>query len=257
MLQQEPQEQAASTPPAPETPAAQIRVTSEELAQAINALEARKDEAARHLAGTVSIGEVVQELNLEATPEEVWAQVQKQRARKASEDAAVETAAAQKEQATAAQAVAAAQAAAAQAVAAARSAAQSAQAGAQVYARPRRRGRWWVPLGIGLLIYAGVHGNHVHIPATAKGAVISGNNRTLTSATQGKAVAVSGDKDTLILQGDCPTLTIAGNGNHIRVEGTVERVIAAGNGNSVVYTQGSEPTLIGMGKGNQVGPGTP
>ena len=58
MLQHEPQEQAASTPAALEIPAAQIRVTSEELAQAINALEASKDAAARHLAGTVPIGEV-------------------------------------------------------------------------------------------------------------------------------------------------------------------------------------------------------
>lgn len=80
-----------------ETPAAQIRVTSEELAQAINALEASKDESARRLAGTVPIGEVVQELRLEATPEEVWAQVQRQRAREGADDAA-----AQKAQATAA-----------------------------------------------------------------------------------------------------------------------------------------------------------
>lgn len=82
MLQHESQEQAAATP------AAQIRVTSEELAQAINALEAREDEAARHLAGTVPIGEVVAELKLEATPEEVWAQVQRQRAQAAQEEAA-------------------------------------------------------------------------------------------------------------------------------------------------------------------------
>lgn len=64
MLQHESQEQTA-------TPAAQIRVTSEELAQAINALEASKDEAARHLAGTIPIGEVIQELKLEATPDEI------------------------------------------------------------------------------------------------------------------------------------------------------------------------------------------
>jgi len=258
MLQHEPQEQAASTPAALEIPAAQIRVTSEELTQAINALEASRDEAARHLAGTVSIGEVVQELKLEATPEEVWAQVQKQRARKAVEDAAVETAATQKEQATAAQAVAAAQAAAAQAIAAARSAAQSVQAGAQVYGRPRRGGRWWVPLGIALLIYAGVHGSQVrvHTPTNAPG-VIAGYNRTLTWSTQGKNVEVVGGKDTLTLQGDCPTLTITGDDNHIRVVGIVGRVIATGDNNSVVYTQGSEPTLIGSGVGNQISPSAP
>ena len=264
MLQHE-QEQSSETPAA-QTPAAQIRVTSEELAQAINALEASRDEAARHLAGTVPIGEVVKELKLEATPEEIWAQVQRQRARKAADEAAAQAAAiqkeqanaTQKEQANAAQAVAAAQAAAAQAVAAARSAAQSAQAGAQVYARPKRRGRWWAPLGIGLLIYAGVHGSQVriHTPANTPG-VITGYNRTLTWSTQGKNVEVVGGKGTLTLRGDCPTLTVTGDDNHIRVVGTVGRVIATGDNNSVVYTQGNEPTLIGTGVGNHVAPSKP
>ena len=61
------------------TPAAQIRVTPEELAAALSALEADKQEAVRHRESTVPIGEVVSEMNLEVTPDEVWAQVQKQR----------------------------------------------------------------------------------------------------------------------------------------------------------------------------------
>lgn len=56
--------------------AAQARVTPEELAAAITRLEARKDAGQRHLEGTIPIGEAVQQLGLEATPEEVLAEVQ-------------------------------------------------------------------------------------------------------------------------------------------------------------------------------------
>jgi len=38
---------------------------------------------------------VIQELKLEATPDEIWAQVQRQRAQKAAEDAAAQAAASQ------------------------------------------------------------------------------------------------------------------------------------------------------------------
>ena len=61
-------------------PAAQIRVTPEELATAISRLEARKDANQRHSDGTISIGDAVQQLGLEATPEEVLAEVQAARA---------------------------------------------------------------------------------------------------------------------------------------------------------------------------------
>lgn len=56
--------------------AAQVRVTPEELAAAITRLEARKDASHRKAEGTVSIGEVVQQLGLDSTPEEVLAEVQ-------------------------------------------------------------------------------------------------------------------------------------------------------------------------------------
>lgn len=235
MLQHEPQEQEQPAP----IPAAQIRVTSEELAQAINALEASKDEAARHLAGTVPIGEVVQELKLEATPEEVWAQVQKQRAQAAQEEAA--------------------------------------RVRPTVPVNPvpqdvrvRQRARGWRRLGRG---WSGIKGwlwimfwcsgglglvSGVLHPSHSTAAVsISSDGQTLTSGTLGKDVEVSGDSDTLTLQGNCPTLRVTGDGNRIRVEGTVRRVITDGDGNTVVYTQGTAPALSGKGDGNQVRPSAP
>jgi hypothetical protein len=62
-----------------ETPlqtAAQVRVTPEELATALSRIEARKDAGQRHADGTIPIGEAMQQLGLEATPEEVLAEVQ-------------------------------------------------------------------------------------------------------------------------------------------------------------------------------------
>lgn len=84
MLQQDPQNE-------PETPAAQIRVKSEELAKAISAIEARRQEEAQRLEGTVAIGAIAEELQLDATPEELWAEIQKQRARNSPSSRAVRT----------------------------------------------------------------------------------------------------------------------------------------------------------------------
>lgn len=72
-------------------PAAQVRVKSEELARALASIEARRQEEARQLEGTVVIGDVVQELQLDATPEEVWAEIQKQRAQARPHAGAVRT----------------------------------------------------------------------------------------------------------------------------------------------------------------------
>ena len=230
MLQHEPQEQT------PETPAAQIRVTSEELAQAINALETSKDEAARRLAGTVPIGEVIQELKLEATPEEIWAQVQRQRAQAAREEA------------SRAQPVALPPAPVSQ----------------NKRAAGRRRVRGWREIkgyawvlfwccGGGGLLTTALHS----FRAAPAGAQISVDNQTLTSGTQGKDVEVTGDSDTLTLRGDCPTLTITGEHNRIRVEGKVGRVVTDGENNTVTYTVGPAPVLSGDGDGNRVGPSAP
>jgi len=57
-------------------PAAQVRVTPEELATAVSRIEARKDTDQRRADGTIPIGEAVQQLGLAVTPEEVLAEVQ-------------------------------------------------------------------------------------------------------------------------------------------------------------------------------------
>ena len=57
-------------------PAALVRVTPEELAQALSRIEARKDAGQRNVDGTISIGEAVQQLGVDSTPEEVLAEVQ-------------------------------------------------------------------------------------------------------------------------------------------------------------------------------------
>lgn len=67
-----------------EQPAAQVRVNSEELARALAAIEARRQEEAQRLEGTVVLGDVVQVLQLDITPEELLAEVQAQRERSAS-----------------------------------------------------------------------------------------------------------------------------------------------------------------------------
>ena len=64
-------------------PAAQVRVTPEELASAIARIEARQDAGKRETEGTVVIGEVIQELGLAATPEEVLTEVQNGRQQQA------------------------------------------------------------------------------------------------------------------------------------------------------------------------------
>lgn len=66
--------------PTPDTlSAAQTRVTPEELAHAIASLEARRLDETHLQENTIPIGEAVRELNLDATPEEVLAEVRAQR----------------------------------------------------------------------------------------------------------------------------------------------------------------------------------
>lgn len=64
-----------SQPQPPTQPAAQVRVTPEELAAAVTALQIRKEGAP----GTIAIGDAVDELGLDATPEEVLAEVEARR----------------------------------------------------------------------------------------------------------------------------------------------------------------------------------
>jgi len=66
-------------------PAAQVRVTPEELATAVSRIEARKDTDQRRADGTIPIGEAVQQLGLGVTPEEVLAEVRAARAQRATQ----------------------------------------------------------------------------------------------------------------------------------------------------------------------------
>ncbi len=61
------------------------RVTAEEFIAAINMLEARKNEEAQKLAGTVDVEETIRELGIDASPDELLAEVQAQRAKKLAE----------------------------------------------------------------------------------------------------------------------------------------------------------------------------
>jgi hypothetical protein len=61
--------------------ASQERVTPEELAKAVAAVEARNDAETRQHNSTIPLGEAVRQLGLNATPEELLAEVRRQRAR--------------------------------------------------------------------------------------------------------------------------------------------------------------------------------
>lgn len=73
MLKHEDNPQAQ--PQTPPSSAAQVRVTPEELAAAVTALQIRKEGQP----GTIAIGDAVEELGLDVTPEEVLAEVQARR----------------------------------------------------------------------------------------------------------------------------------------------------------------------------------
>lgn len=243
MLQHEPQEQEQPAPP----PAAQIRVTSEELAQAINALEASKDEAARHLAGTVPIGEVVAELKLEATPEEVWAQVQRQRAQAAQAQAAQEEARR------------------------VRPVAVPVPQDVRVRQRARgwrraARGWWeikgwlwilfWCCGGLGLVTSA-LHPSHTTTPA---GIQVKGDGNVHTYLVHHEDAAVEGDANKITLRGDVQRLTVDGDHNTVTVISTVEAVTVDNDGNTVHWTKeppGKTIHPIVDGDGNHVGLSVP
>ena len=61
-------------------PAAQTRVKREEFARAISALEARRQEEASYLEGTVSVEDTLRELQVDVSTEEVMRQIEAQRA---------------------------------------------------------------------------------------------------------------------------------------------------------------------------------
>lgn len=85
------QEQEPEFQPSPwPVPASETRVTPDELTAAVAALESRRETEARHLQGTLTLGEAVSELHLDATPDELLAEVKAQREKRAAEEAARE-----------------------------------------------------------------------------------------------------------------------------------------------------------------------
>lgn len=210
MLEYEPQQ----TPPTPQIPAAQRRVSAEELTRAVSALEDAK--AAEQVAGVAPIGQVVEELGLNSTPEEIWAEVQKQRAQKAAEEQPKQTP------------VNALPAAAFQAS-----------------PRPRRRRRWWMAAGIVLIIWSVSHNSPVQTPSvvvtpgqsvvnSGQDITISGNGQVETIPVQGKDVVVTGDGDNLTLQGEARSVTVSGDGNVLSGDAPKASSIT-GDGNNVEW----------------------
>jgi hypothetical protein len=63
------------------TQAAKVRVTPEELTQALTAVEAKSEERSRQLADTISLGDAVQQLGLQVSAEELLAEITAQRSR--------------------------------------------------------------------------------------------------------------------------------------------------------------------------------
>lgn len=68
-----------------EIPISQRRITPDELKRSLAALDARAQAEQQHLAETLPIGQAVDDLSLEYTPEEIWEEVAQQRAAQPSE----------------------------------------------------------------------------------------------------------------------------------------------------------------------------
>ena len=206
MLQHESQEPTAQ----PVSPSAsQIRVTPEELSAAMKALEEQQ-------AGTVAIGSVVDELRLNASSEQIWEQVQKQRAEKGtSEQAAAQT---------------------------------SAAVTVNSKAAGRRRLRtwhdiqWWVWVlfwcsgGLGLFSAIPHWMHHSTTPAPV-GIEVSGSDVTANYTVQGtgpqRDVTVSGSSDKITLNGDVRTLHVTGDENTVTVIGSVQAITVENDENTV------------------------
>jgi hypothetical protein len=203
MLEHEPQETPAS-----QIPAAQRRVSAAELTRAVSALEDAK--AAERVAGVAPIGQVVDELGLDSTPEEIWAQVQKQRAEAAPKPQTVPTQ----------------------------------QIGRQVRRGWRGMRGWawivfWCTGGFGLL--AGGFGMLAGLPHLLDGqTVITGHTITINADSitqpvnaQGKDVVINGDRDVITLQGTAKSLEI--NGDFVTVTGDAPQSYMMGGERDIVH----------------------
>ena len=158
--------------------APQPRVTPDELSQALAAIEARRQAEANRLAGTIPIDQAVSELHLDATSEEIWVEVQAQRAKEA----------ARREQRRQ------------------EKAARKAQAAQQAVApRPMRRRGWtrfivpvlvgWVLFHNGLIPYFGSHPTHTAAPILRSlaqvpdGQEVYADDSALAQVSAGKSLA--------------------------------------------------------------------
>lgn len=197
MLRQEQEETVPS-------PAEGARVTPEELSRALAAIEARRQAEAGRLAGTIPIDQAVSELHLDSTSDEIWAEVQAQRAK---------AAAAQREQV------------------------QRAQAAQQQFIIPRTRGpRRWVRF-IAPLVFFGIlfhnsalphFGNH---PTHAAAPVL----RPLAQVPDGKEVYADDAALVQVSEGKSPAqITVSENatgnrwtmvkiGAHVYLRGYIAR----------------------------------
>ncbi len=204
-----------------QTNAADARVTPEELSAAVKALEEKQS-------STVAIGSVVDELRLNATSEQIWDEVQQQRA----QDAAAQT--------------------------------PSAQSFAVMpKARPRRRVRWWAIAVVGVVVWGALHNisiqtspsvtttsrtttitsrtmNTTPPPAvipSGQAITISGDGQSETIPVQGKDVVVTGDGNDLTLHGQARSVTVSGDGNDLSGDAPKASSIT-GDGNDVQWTSG-------------------
>ena len=227
MLEHEP-EQTPAVPTSPaQIPAAERRVSAEELTRAVTALEDAK--AAERIAGVAPIGQVVDELGLDSTPEDIWAQVQRQRA-----EAAVPKP--QKHSVPVLQ--------------------------PQIVRQARRGWRgmrgwiwviFWCTGGFGLL--AGLPhllDHRIHATPDGDSIIISGDGQTLTTNPAGKLVEVGGDGDTVVLTGNSHWLIVNGDHNTIRVKGKIDRLTTDGDKNTVLLSAGPAPIVTGHGDGNKI-----
>lgn len=250
MLQNEQQEEPQSIPP---LPAAQRRVTPEELNAALEALESRRQEQAHQVQQTVAIGEVVQELDLPVTPEEVWQQIQAQRAQKSAPPPPAESkladmvnetlhAAAQHAHKAAGQAAAAAQSAVAEAMAA--------ESYRRAQGRVKRRGRggsFAAVIVLACLGWAWFSAGH--------GLMVNGDQATETYTGYHGSLVVNGDTDQVTLRGDAGTLIVNGDHCRVTVTGTVEHIIVDGDHDTVAWgreAHGQSPSVMNNGDGNHI-----
>ena len=199
MLQHESEEPPASS-------AAQARVTPHELNAALKTLEDQQN-------NTVAIGSVVDELRLNATPEEIWAQVEKQRAEAVAKPQAMPMM-------------------------------QDAKIGRQVRRGWRQSRGWlwvffWCTGGFGLL--AGLPHLLHHQPP---GIVVSGDgikgDYQVKGTGQQRDVTVTGDGNKITVHGNVRVLTVDGDGEAVTVDGSVQGIRVHGDNSTVYWTKDNE-----------------